>query len=254
LPGWGAEFVRDGKGEPEALRLLMPEPLKGGTEDKGMTVMPAEPEGYSRRFKRIPFKAGTGEAVSFRSIEVGWFSGGLPGTGRDGLDAPHLEAHFRTVAAIPEPVDPACTDKQSCDPPASESAGADQHLARPAGCFLPHNSTPVADAATPRTGLYNLAGETEADPSGPGSVPAVVYGSYDGEIVSLGVMLTLDMLQHAVSEAEFRERLSWPIGQPVAYRYAWWPRTVALEYRPDKRVFAISLEDFARREVSETCR
>ncbi len=75
--GWGAEFVRDGKGDPEALRLLMPGPP--GAKTAGWpgseTGLPVEPASYRKRFKSLPFKSGVAELVSFRSIEVGWTAG-----------------------------------------------------------------------------------------------------------------------------------------------------------------------------------
>jgi len=254
--GWGAEFVRDGKGDPEALRLLMPRPP--GTKTAGRpgseTGLPVEPASYRKRFKSLPFKSGAAELVSFRSIEVGWTAGGLAEAASEGIDGPHLEVHFNTTAVIPEPSETACPDGQdSCDAPARAAAGPGKRNKRPGRCFLPRNATPVAGTATPETGLYNLASGPEPDPSANDDPPVAVYGTYDGEIVSLGVLLTPDMLQHAMDEGEFRERLSWPISQPAAYRFAWWPRTVALEYRPESRVFAISLEDFSRRDVRDTC-
>lgn len=254
--GWGSEFVRDGKGDPEALRLIMPLPPEADFgRGRGLeSALPPEPAAYRKRFKRLPFKPDAAAVVSFRSIEVGWIAGGLAEAASDGLGAPHLEVHFKTTAALPEPPEPACPDDQEpCDAAPQAAAGPEQQTRRPGRCFLPRNSTPVAETVTPETGLYNLASGPESDPSAAGNPPVAVYGTYDGEIVSLGVLLTSDMLQHAVTEGEFRERLSWPISQPAAYRFSWWPRTVALEYRPDSRVFAVSLEDFSRRDVRETC-
>jgi hypothetical protein len=254
--GWGAVFVRDGKGDPEALRLLMPKPpdVDSGRGTGPELGLPLEPASYRKRFKRLPFKQDAETVVSFRSIEVGWIAGGLTEAASDGFAAPHLEVHFKTTAALPEQPESACpADQESCEPPTEGASRSEMQTRRPGRCFLPRNATAVTEAATPDTGLYNLASGPEADPSAAGSPPVAVYGTYDGEIVSLGVLLTPDMLKHAVTEGEFRERLSWPISQPAAFRYAWWPRTVALEYRPDSRVFAVSLEDFSRREIRETC-
>ncbi len=257
--GWGTEFVRDGKGNPEALRLFLPSPLNDGpasgkAKPPGAigTILPLRPQEYLNRFRQVEFRKGVAETVPFRFVEIGWNTEGQPGKRRSGVTGPHFDIHFNISGMVPPNEDGACSaDQKACN--ASKAESARRLARRPARCFLPRGSIAVADRPPNVAGLYNLASAPERSDPSAGEQPAVIYGTFDGEIVFLGVSLSVAVLERAAAEADAGERLSWPIRQPRVYRHAWWPRTVALEYRPDQRVFGVSLEDFSKRKVSKTC-
>jgi len=251
--GWGTEFVTDGKGDPEAVRLFLPSPLKRADEGAGNvgaaadeTVLPLSPPGYVNRFKTIGFGKDVDGKVAFRFVDVVW------NTARDNeTGGPQFDILFRT-RDMEEPAENAqcAPESRDCPTPPSKEEVARRLAAKPPKCFLPSGSVPVAEKATPETGLFNLAAGPETDAAD----PAVIYGTYDDEIVFLGVALSLETLQLAVDEGVLGERLSWPVSQPSQYRYAWWPRTVALEYRDEQNRFALSLEDFSERKVRTSCK
>lgn len=251
--GWGTEFVTDGKGDPEAVRLFLPSPLKLAEEGAGNvgaaadeTVLPLSPPAYVNRFKTIGLAKDVDGKVAFRFVNIVWNTARDDETGRPQID---VLFHMRDTEE-PEEKAQCAPENQECPPPQSQKEIARRLAARPPKCFLPTGSVPVAEKATPQTGLFNLASGPEADAAD----PVVIYGTYDDEIVFLGVSLTLQTLQFAVDEGLLGERLSWPVSQPSRYRYEWWPRTVALEYRDEQNRFALSLEDFSKRKVRTSCK
>ncbi len=246
--GWETEFVKDGKGDPEAVRLFLPSPLKvGDAADPGEpveTVLPLEPPGHVSRFKKIPFDDGVEGKVAFRFADIGWNAGG--GDSRSQVDILFHTGSLEETAATED----CAADSEDCTPPPTEKEIAKRLADRPPKCFLPAGSKPVAERTTPETGLFNLASGPDNGPE----APEIIYGTYDDEIVFLGVALMLETLQFAVAEGVLGDRLSWPISQPARYRYSWWPNTIALEYRDDQRRFALSLEDFSKRRVQAACK
>ncbi len=263
--GWGTEMVKDGKGNPEALRIFLPSPLKGipaagsdtaASPGKPDTVLPLLPQSYLGHFRQVLFKPSVGDLLPFRHVDIVWSTGAETVKADDGFAQPHIDVHFaRPAPEQAAALKPCPSDDETCAPPSTVAEMAARLSKRPDRCFLPQGIVAIADRTPPETGLYNLAsGPEQADADASTDNPNVLYGTFDGEIVFLGASLTLATLQQAAAEANMGERLSWPISQPAKYRYAWWPKTIALEYRPDKGVFALSLEDFSEHEVSLTCR
>ncbi len=246
--GWETEFVKDGKGDPEAVRLFLPSPLKPGDagSERVETVLPLEPPGHVIRFKQIPFNDGMEDKVAFRFADIGW------NVGSEGSNVqPQIDILFHIGS--PEELGSAedcAPERTDCKPLPTEGELAKRLADRPPTCFLPSGSVPVAERATAETGLFNLAVGPDSGPD----EPVVIYGTDDGEIVFLGVSITLQTLRLAVDEGSLGDRLSWPISQPMRYRHRWWPDTIALEFRDDQNRFALSLEDFSERTVQITCR
>ena len=250
IDGWETEFVKDGKGDPEAVRLFLPSPLKpsdaGSAGDRVETTLPLEPPGHVIRFKKIPFNDGIEDKVAFRFADIGW------NVGSEGGDVqPQIDVLFH-IGSLEEldSVEDCAPERADCEAPPTEDELAKRLADRPPNCFLPSGSVPVVERATAETGLFNLAARPDSGPDD----PVLIYGTYNGEIVFLGVSITLKTLRLAVDEGFLGDRLSWPISQPTRYRHRWWPDTIALEYRADQNRFALSLEDFSERTVQIACR
>jgi hypothetical protein len=262
--GWKTELVKDGKGDPEAVRLFLPSPLAATPASAGAktdpaapvaTILPLRPQSYRHLFKRIDFRRNVAGTFPFRLAELSWKTDGLLKGGGLNLKTAHFNVHFATIdQQTASPDGPCAEGDETCDNPMTGTEFARRLVDRPGRCFLPQGSVPLTRDAAPESGLYNLASGPGSPDASTSETPIVVYGTFDGDIAFLGVSLTLSVLQHAAAEADTGERLSWPVGQPARYRHAWWPGTVALEYRPDKGLFALSLEDFSKHAVSQSCR
>ena len=167
--------------------------------------MPLRPPAYLNRFKQIDFGRGVSKSLPFRFVEIGWSTERPPRQSDTRFSEPHFDIQFHTTGR-----------KQVKK--AVEAASGRRFFDRPDECFLPAGSIAVADAVEPQPGLYNLAGEIGYSEE----EPIIVYGTYDDDIVFLGVSLTLDVFNLAATDFPGRSNNRPPTNMPGGRTRSLW--------------------------------
>jgi len=249
---WGIQAVlHDGMGDRaiERVQLQMPSPFKDGFRLSD-SRLPNLPQGSIYRFKLMDIESVDGLEVPFEYIEVDWNTEGAPRGPNGSFVNPHFDFHFYTKSQSYVNREMICvTLQKTCDAQQTGYAQMRRFLRLPEASFLPSEYFPDSGSSIAKMGLHNLDGSFEYTIENVNHNPVIIYGTFDGEVVFLEGSLTLFAFQDAIKAAQGGGKSTWAIPQPASHAYAWWPKTMELEYHPEREVFSLSLADFQQHQV-----
>lgn len=249
-PEWKVDITQQSAGmpQPQALRVRVPSPFSGGTA-LANSLLPTEPQSSIYRFKYLEVPQ-VQPALPFQLIEVDWNTEGLPRGPNGSFITPHYDFHFYTRSSAFVDTQMNCvTSDKTCDAQKTDYAQMRRFLQLPPAQFMPAKAFADTGSSITAMGLHSLDGTFDFSVASVNHNPVIIYGSFAGEIAFLEASITLYAFSDAMEAAASGQKRTWPIAQPAAYTYPWWPTTLSLEYVPQEQLFYVELGGFEYHEV-----
>lgn len=252
-PKWQLEVIKTqhkGQPIPKALRIQVPSPFSCKNLISN-SVLPTLPQSSIYRFKYLTPTEADKRLTPFQLLEVDWNTEGQPRGPNGSFITPHYDFHFYSKSSHFVDNDMNCVSSgKTCDSMKTPYPQMRQFLKVPLGDFVPKGTFTDNDSSITAMGIHNLDGTFNYTVENVNHNPIIIYGSFNGEIAFLEASITLYGFEDAVKQAKLGKKSSWPIHQPLAFAYDWWPETITLEYKAKQDVFYLELTDFKQHPVT----